>query len=715
MRSHLVTFSDASMERSAELCVRSAEQHGVDDSLRWRYEDFLRTDFYLHNQALLSQPRGLGFWAWKPWIILKALEGKMTGDQFCHNSFYPPEENDILIYSDAGVEFTNNINHIIDRMDQDIFLFGNQYEHAHWCKADIVHEIWPSGLRDRNNPGWLCFGKQVQAGVIFFRVNDKTRAFVKEWLDWCLFEGGRLIDDSPSRAPNHPEFKENRHDQAILTTMAYRDGYRLHYWRASYNDGAFEYPRGDYPDEGYPILFAHHRFKPPTIAVLPFVNATGDSSLDSAGDSLTEGIIQSLSQINAPSKLPRLLVAPLFSVTTFKGRQIDPRQAGREMGVDFVLAGNITENNKVLTTKVEVIKVSDGSLVWGAQNSEFSLVSMELPEKIAQETAQKLQLRLSNEERLRLTKRYTQNAAAYQAYIKGNVLFGSRPASLKGSAEYYQQAINLDPDFALPYSQMGGVRQLLAVYGMTPPRESYQEANAWWAKALQRDSSLVVVHIQMQAQKFWFDWDWEGIEKSGKRTGVYFDYLGAMGRVDESLAANKKGQAWMPTSAVIAFGVGFDLYLMHRYDEAISQFKKAISLDPDNWPAHFFLGFTYSQKGMHEEAIAEMQRSIELQENAPPSVAGLGYAYAMSGRRDGALKILNQLQERANHGEYVWPLGAALIQIGLGNKDDALVWLDKAYEDHSTGMNYLKVNPLYDPLRSDPRFTNLLRRMRFPA
>jgi tetratricopeptide (TPR) repeat protein len=385
------------------------------------------------------------------------------------------------------------------------------------------------------------------------------------------------------------------------------------------------------------------------------------------------------------------------------------------MGVDFVLAGSITDKHKVLTTKVEMIKVSDGSLVWGTQHSEFGLLSMELPEVIAQDVAQKLQLRLSDEERRRLTKRYTQNAAAYEAYIKGNVLFWGSPASLKKSAEYYQQAINLDPNFALPYSQMGGVRQLSAVYGMTPPRESYQEANEWWAKALQRDDSLTVVQVQMQAQKFWLDWDWEGIEKAGKRTGVYFDYLGAMGRLDESLAANKQWQAWMPTSSGVTCGVGFDLYYMHRYDEAIEQFKKAISLDPDDWPAHFFLGFTYSQKGMHEEAIAEMQRSIELQENAPPSVAGLGYVYAVAGRRDEAVKILNRLQERADRGEYVWPLGIALIHIGLGNKDDAFAWLDKAYEDRSTGMNYLKVNPLYDPLRSDPRFLSLLQRMRFPT
>lgn len=249
MTTHLVTFASDDMSKSAELCVKSAELHGVGSSRLWHFSDLQRCRFYGENKTLLDRPRGIGFWSWKPWIIQFAFQYAADGD--------------ILIYADAGIEFINNVNYIIDRMDQDIFLFGNQWEHAHWCKRDIVDAVWPDVCVLPEDCSWECpwhfFGKQVQASVIFFRVNDKTRAFVKEWLDWCLFEGGRLIDDSPSRTPNHPEFRENRHDQAILTTMAYRDGYRLHWWPAEYNDGAFVYERGDYPDDGYPVLFHHHR------------------------------------------------------------------------------------------------------------------------------------------------------------------------------------------------------------------------------------------------------------------------------------------------------------------------------------------------------------------------------------------------------------------------------------------------------------------------
>jgi hypothetical protein len=266
MSTHLVTFSDENMSRSRELCASSAERvGGINDLLCWHHEDLLKTDFYRDNVDILSQPRGLGFWAWKPWIILQALEGRMTGEQFIQNSFTPPKDGDILIYSDAGIEFIAPVSHIIDRMDQNIFLFGNNWEHAHWCKRDVVETVWPTWshplLPDIKRPvEWGIFGKQCQASVIFFRVSIYTRAFVREWLKWCLFEGGRLIDDSPGRAPNHPEFREHRHDQAILTTMAYRNGLTLHYWPASYNDGAFVYEKlPEYASDSYPILFNHHR------------------------------------------------------------------------------------------------------------------------------------------------------------------------------------------------------------------------------------------------------------------------------------------------------------------------------------------------------------------------------------------------------------------------------------------------------------------------
>jgi hypothetical protein len=279
MTTHLCTFSDESMSRARDLCVRSAiTKGGIGPNEIHGYNQWdIRVLAHNHPQ-LFANEKGHGYWSWKPYLI-----DRLTGlGGFVHGV----NDGDVIIYSDAGIEFVNNVNHIIDRMGHEkpqdnIWLFGNNWEHAHWCKRDVVDAILPldhamkvfakppgAGGTWRGNAiavdngsfAWENFGKQVQASVIVFRVSDYARQFVAEWLKWCLFEGGRLIDDSPSRAPNHPEFQEHRHDQAILTTMAYREGINLHYWPATYNDGAFSYEKlPEYAGDDYPVLFHHHR------------------------------------------------------------------------------------------------------------------------------------------------------------------------------------------------------------------------------------------------------------------------------------------------------------------------------------------------------------------------------------------------------------------------------------------------------------------------
>lgn len=255
----LVTFASSDMSISAEVCVKSAQAHGVVPA--WVYGAFeLRASaYYKTHQSLFNAARGAGYFAWKPIV--------------CQWAMLNCAENDILIYADAGLEFIEPVQTIIDLMDQDIWLFGNEHLHAKWCKRDIVEAIWPLNYHGDYKgwkttcdchaaESWARFGKQAQASVIFFRVNDYTRAFVKEWLDWCLFEGGRLIDDSPSRTPNHPEFIENRHDQAILTTMAYRDGIKLHEWFVKY-EGYTPGRMTGYPRElERPFVFHHRRRNP---------------------------------------------------------------------------------------------------------------------------------------------------------------------------------------------------------------------------------------------------------------------------------------------------------------------------------------------------------------------------------------------------------------------------------------------------------------------
>lgn len=233
---HLVLYGTKEMYRSAVLCKQSAYKQGISYVWQWEEPALKNTEFYEQNKELLDQPRGCGYWAWKPFIILDTLLNRCN-------------DGDICIYADAGIEWVNSSDHIINRMDQDIFLFGNMYNHLHWCKADC----WVPIL---SNQYYGYKGKQCQASVLFVRKTDKAVEFIKSWLSLCLQAG--MIDDSPSKLPNDPEFQEHRHDQAILTCLAIRDGIKLHWWPAMYNNGAFTYEKGNYTDT-YPVIFHHHR------------------------------------------------------------------------------------------------------------------------------------------------------------------------------------------------------------------------------------------------------------------------------------------------------------------------------------------------------------------------------------------------------------------------------------------------------------------------
>ncbi|CAB4140160.1 hypothetical protein UFOVP402_8 [uncultured Caudovirales phage] len=233
---HLITYATENMSKAAQLCVESGKNNGVD----WGYfkrSTFIEPYFISCNQSIFESERGAGYWLWKPYII-GAYLARMA-------------EGEILIYSDAGVEFINNVSHIIEKMDQDIFLFGNNWNHVDWCKGDVMQAI-PSQIQTTD--------KQVQASVIFIRNTERSRKFVKEWLLYCQMPG--LIDDSPSATPNYPTFQEHRHDQAILTQLAYKYGIKLHWWPATYNNGAFNYEKLPcYSSDNYPIIFHHHRLR----------------------------------------------------------------------------------------------------------------------------------------------------------------------------------------------------------------------------------------------------------------------------------------------------------------------------------------------------------------------------------------------------------------------------------------------------------------------
>lgn len=240
---HGVTYASSAMSKSGSICRHSMIKNGVGRNAEYTVTNI---QFYNDNKDILKIERGAGLWLWKPHIISEYLRN------YCL-------DGDILIYSDAGVEFINNVNHIIDRMDQDVWLFGNMFEHEHWCKRECLDMMGMNCIDAEDDQVYYPYGKQVQASVIFIRVSPFSRKFIKEWLLWCQMPGN--IDDTFDPAIQHPQFKEHRHDQAILTNLAIKHDIKLHYWPASYNNGAFEYSTDGYDRnvDNYPILFNHHR------------------------------------------------------------------------------------------------------------------------------------------------------------------------------------------------------------------------------------------------------------------------------------------------------------------------------------------------------------------------------------------------------------------------------------------------------------------------
>lgn len=235
---HLVTYSELNMTISRELCVRSSLKYGVNEVNAFGREN-ISEEFYSFNRATLDSERGAGYWLWKPYFIDRVMRGCKDGD--------------VLIYCDAGVEIITDVNEIINVMDQDIFFFSNGHQHVHWCKADVMSSICPDKMPDTDKP-WITLTQQVQASLIFFKVNQKTRDFVKEWLVWCQMPG--FIDDSPSKLPNHPEFAEHRYDQAILCCLQIKYGYKLHWWPDKL---WYESQRYKWPEDKYPSMIKHHR------------------------------------------------------------------------------------------------------------------------------------------------------------------------------------------------------------------------------------------------------------------------------------------------------------------------------------------------------------------------------------------------------------------------------------------------------------------------
>ena len=378
-----------------------------------------------------------------------------------------------------------------------------------------------------------------------------------------------------------------------------------------------------------------------------------------------------------------------------------------------------------MSIQTELVDVAEESQLWGEQYNRKLADLLAVQEEISREISAKLRIRLSGEERKQLTKRYTDNTEAYQLYLQGRYYWNKRtPEDLKKGIGYFQQAIDLDPNYALAYAGLADSYNVLPIWTPIKTKEAYPRAKSAALKALEIDDTLAEAHTSLAYAIYRYDWDWPGAEREFKRAielkpnyatahQWYSFYLSTMGRVEEAIVEIKRAQELEPLSLFINSDVGVAFYRAGQYDQAIEQLRKTIEMDPNFAYARYNLGVAYEQKGMYEEAVAELNKAVELSGDAHLMLASLGHAYAVSGKRGEAEKLLDEWKERSKR-EHVSAYYIALIYTGLGEKDQALQWLDKAYQDRDFNVPRLKDELRLDSLRSDPRFQDLVRRVGLP-
>ncbi len=452
-----------------------------------------------------------------------------------------------------------------------------------------------------------------------------------------------------------------------------------------------------------------------SIAVLPFANKTGDPNAEYLSDGISESLINSLSQ------WPGVKVIARSSAFKYKGTEVDLKEVANALGVEAILTGRVTQRGENLSISVELVNASDKTQMWGEQYDRNMSDLLAIQREIASEIVEKLKLKVSGEEK-GAAKHYTESNEAYQLYLKGRFYWNKRTAEgLKKSIEYFNQATDKDPRFALAYA--GLADSYVVPANRLPPREAMPKAKAAAIRALELDETLAEAHVSLGRVFAVYDWDWTSAEKEYKRAielnpryaiahQWYGGYLAVMGRTSEAIAEKKRAVELEPLSLIINFELGLAFYYSRDYDRAIEQFQKTLELDQNFPPPHNFLPAAYEQKGMYSEAIAEFKKEIPLTAGSESSLskAGLGHVYGVSGKKNEARTLLDELKQLSAQ-EFVPATSVALIYEGLGEKDQAFAWLDKGYEQRAFQLQWIKIEPRWDSLRSDPRYADLIRRV----
>jgi len=453
------------------------------------------------------------------------------------------------------------------------------------------------------------------------------------------------------------------------------------------------------------------------LAVLPFVNGSGDPNTEYLSDGITESLIDSL------SKLPDLKVMSRDSAFRYKGKETDADRVGRELGVRTVLKGRVMQRGENLAISAELIDATDNSHIWGQQYSRKAADIFALQQKIAKEISKALRLRLTGQEERRLVKIHTADPEAYQNYLKGRYWWNKRTEDgFERAIGYFQQAIARDPSYALAYCGLADCQSLRANYGFCSPAAGYPAANEAALKALDIDESLCEAHVSLAFVKSDYTWDWPGAEKEFQRAIAlngnhaiahqWYGYgLWRTGRYEKSIREHRRALELDPLSLSVNRNLGLALLMARQYDPAIEQLRKTLDMEPSFMLTRDYLGVAYLKKGMQKEAATECERAAAVLSASPYAFSTLGYVYAVCGKKAEAEGIIDRLKALAQQ-KYVSPRHVASVFAGLGKSDETFKLLKAACEDRSLQIGPgILADPTLDSVRQDPRFHELVRFM----
>ena len=453
-----------------------------------------------------------------------------------------------------------------------------------------------------------------------------------------------------------------------------------------------------------------------SLAVLPLENLSGDPSQDYFSDGMTDELITELGQIS------QLRVISRTSVMTYKGARRPLPEIARDLSVDAVVEGTVLRSGDRVRITAQLIQAPADKHLWAQSYEGDVRETLALQRQVARAIAEEIRIELTPHERDVLKSVKSVNSEAYEAYLKGRYFWNKRTGDgLRKAVDYFQQAIEKDPNYSQAYTGLADSFALLGdwEYGVLAPSEAYPQAKAAATKALALDSNLGEAHISLAFSLDGFDWDFASAEREFRRgielnpgyaTGHqwYAGHLTLFGKDSEAISEMKKAEDLDPLSLIIGADLAEDLLIAHQYEEAIQRSRKTMDLDPHFPLAHYQLGQAFLQKHRYDEAIAELQKAVAFSGSSTTSTSSLAYAYAVSGRKNQALKILNDLKSQTSE-KFSNAPEIALVYLGLDDKDQAMAWLEKGYaERFNPGV---LMRPAFNPLRSDPRFQDLLHRI----